>query len=418
MGNCCCKDRKSRRDKISLLLVGLDNAGKTVTAKGLAGEAPIHSPVPTVGFSVINLKYLHYDVRVFDLGGGPGIRGIWHKYFVDAHGIIYVVDSCDAERFSEVKDTLEELLCHPKVSGKPLLIFANKQDRECALDEIDIIECLQIESLANKYRCPTLVQSCSASVTNINKLDEGIKTGYDWIMSYIDKNFKELNIRVKMDVIEQELQDKEEIIAKIQRIRAERQANTLVQDPDVIQTYSEYEKMNSKMNGGVCNDVLVLDACSDTDEDVSSELSDSSLTFPAIYHLADQGIERERPKSAVQLVKHQLQMNSELRRSQSAKTRRNKTAPINIFQGREFVPSSAKESVNRSVILAKPPSRNLHSADGRIFCISNRMGPSGDYYDTSREVFTIEDNFKVQKMTAQENKRENLVRQLSIVDIE
>lgn len=71
--------------KIVLLLVGLDNAGKTVAAKGLAGEA-IDSVVPTVGFSVINLAYLDYVVKVFDLGGGPTIRGIWHKYFVDVRG--------------------------------------------------------------------------------------------------------------------------------------------------------------------------------------------------------------------------------------------------------------------------------------------------------------------------------------------
>lgn len=68
--------------KIVFLLVGLDNAGKTVTAKGLAGE-PSDSVVPTVGFSVVRLRYKEYDVNVYDLGGGVGIRGIWHRYFVD-----------------------------------------------------------------------------------------------------------------------------------------------------------------------------------------------------------------------------------------------------------------------------------------------------------------------------------------------
>lgn len=71
-----------------LLLVGLDNAGKTVAAKGLAGES-LDSVVPTVGFSVINLNYQEYIVKVFDLGGGPNIRGIWHKYFVDVGELKY-----------------------------------------------------------------------------------------------------------------------------------------------------------------------------------------------------------------------------------------------------------------------------------------------------------------------------------------
>lgn len=69
--------------KIVLLLLGLDNAGKTKAANGLAGDR-LSSPVPTVGFSVVHLKYNdEYDVNIFDLGGGPNIRGIWNKYFVD-----------------------------------------------------------------------------------------------------------------------------------------------------------------------------------------------------------------------------------------------------------------------------------------------------------------------------------------------
>lgn len=65
-----------------LLLVGLDNAGKTKAMHRLAGDT-CSSPVPTVGFSIIHLKYMNYDVNIFDLGGGPDIRGIWHKYFVN-----------------------------------------------------------------------------------------------------------------------------------------------------------------------------------------------------------------------------------------------------------------------------------------------------------------------------------------------
>lgn len=64
------------------MLVGLDNAGKTKAANTLTGDL-LNSPVPTVGFSVVNLKYLSYNVKVFDLGGGPNIRGIWKQYFVD-----------------------------------------------------------------------------------------------------------------------------------------------------------------------------------------------------------------------------------------------------------------------------------------------------------------------------------------------
>lgn len=64
------------------MLLGLDNAGKTVAAKGLAGES-FETVMPTVGFSLVSLSYKSYTVKVFDLGGGSNIRGIWTHYFVD-----------------------------------------------------------------------------------------------------------------------------------------------------------------------------------------------------------------------------------------------------------------------------------------------------------------------------------------------
>lgn len=87
MGNChrCMleNDDASRIEKrIVLLLAGLDNAGKTTTAKGLIGEVG-DSEVPTVGFSSISLLYGKHTVVIYDLGGGAQIRGIWHRYFVD-----------------------------------------------------------------------------------------------------------------------------------------------------------------------------------------------------------------------------------------------------------------------------------------------------------------------------------------------
>lgn len=104
--------------------------------------------------------YRKSKTSIYIQGGGRNIRGIWYKYFVDVHGVIFVVDSCDSERFHEVQEVLEEILSSDKITGKPLLVLANKQDKESAFDEIDIIECLKIEELVNRYKCPALVQSC------------------------------------------------------------------------------------------------------------------------------------------------------------------------------------------------------------------------------------------------------------------
>ena len=61
-GNCrsCFKSGKVgsvRKDKqIFLLMVGLDNAGKTCTAKSIVGES-LECVAPTVGFSKVDHKY-------------------------------------------------------------------------------------------------------------------------------------------------------------------------------------------------------------------------------------------------------------------------------------------------------------------------------------------------------------------------
>jgi ADP-ribosylation factor-like protein 13B len=58
--------------------------------------------------------------------------------------------------------------------------LANKQDREGALDELDIVERLNVEAVVNRYRCPTLVEMCTATAVRNShrKLDPAIHNGF------------------------------------------------------------------------------------------------------------------------------------------------------------------------------------------------------------------------------------------------
>ncbi|KAG7249516.1 hypothetical protein CRUP_008728, partial [Coryphaenoides rupestris] len=94
-----------------------------------------------------------FQVTIFDLGGGRRIRAIWKNYYAEAHGVVFVVDSSDAARVPETRDAIAEVLRHPRVAGKPVLVLANKQDREGALAEADIIESLALEKLVNENKC-------------------------------------------------------------------------------------------------------------------------------------------------------------------------------------------------------------------------------------------------------------------------
>ncbi|XP_053620960.1 ADP-ribosylation factor-like protein 13B isoform X2 [Plodia interpunctella] len=205
MGNCLAGILRRRRVRrhIVLILIGLDNAGKTQTVNNLTGEND-DKILPTVGFKAVNLIHKDTPVTIYDLGGGPHFRQIWPQYYSEVHGVIFVIDSSDFSRLDECREVLEEVLSHDKISGKPVLVLANKQDKNGALDDIDVVEKLNIEPLVNKYRCPTLVESYSAFQQPKNskkpKIDPGLRKGYHWLLNFIVRRYGDINLRVQTDI--------------------------------------------------------------------------------------------------------------------------------------------------------------------------------------------------------------------------
>ncbi|XP_042873823.1 ADP-ribosylation factor-like protein 13B isoform X3 [Penaeus japonicus] len=226
MGNCLLLlGLKKQKRPVTLLLVGLDNAGKTTAAKGIVGD-PVEDTAPTVGFAPEYLEYRGCEITIYDLGGGSRIRPVWSKYFSEVHGVIFVVDSSDPNRIQECRDVLSNLLSDRKVAGKPVLVLANKQDVEGAMDEIDLVESLKIEQVVNKYKCPTRVETCSAITTRKEKPDKPIADGFRWLIDTIVVHYKEINKRVDADMekerklLEKEMEERRE---RIRKIRAERE---------------------------------------------------------------------------------------------------------------------------------------------------------------------------------------------------
>lgn len=184
MGNCIRsvlrRLRKSRAAEktIVLLIVGLDNAGKSMILNHISGESD-QNVLPTIGFRTVSLKHKSYSIKIYDLGGSSQIRALWPKYYNDIHGLIYVVDASDISRLAENKLVFNELITHEHISTKPILLLANKQDVNGAIDELDIVENLDVERAANAMRCPTRVETCSCIYNKEqSKNSTGIKDGY------------------------------------------------------------------------------------------------------------------------------------------------------------------------------------------------------------------------------------------------
>ncbi|KAK9523713.1 hypothetical protein VZT92_017649 [Zoarces viviparus] len=226
MANCFNWQKRWREParKVTLVMVGLDNAGKTATVRGIQGDNP-QDVAPTVGFSKVDLKQGKFEVTIFDLGGGKRIRGIWKNYYSESHGVVFVVDSSDVQRIQETRETMAEVLQHPRIAGKPVLVLANKQDQEGALAEADIIENLSLEKLVNENKCLCQIEPCSAVLGCGKKVDKSIKKGLNWLLNNIAKDYEAITERVQKDTAEQraqEDQDKKERAERVRQIREER----------------------------------------------------------------------------------------------------------------------------------------------------------------------------------------------------
>lgn len=74
------KLRASPEKELRLLLLGLDNAGKTTILKMLASEDVNHI-TPTAGFNIKSVISDGFKLNVWDIGGQRKIRPYWKNYF-------------------------------------------------------------------------------------------------------------------------------------------------------------------------------------------------------------------------------------------------------------------------------------------------------------------------------------------------
>ena len=158
-----------------ILMLGLDNAGKTTILKRFNGE-PIDTISPTLGFNIKTLEHRGFKLNIWDVGGQKSLRSYWKNYFESTDGVAWVVDSADARRLSDCAQELHALLREERLAGATLLVFANKADLPGALSMLQIREALDLDSIKTHH---WRIVRCSA-VTGENLLD-----GMDWMLDDI-----------------------------------------------------------------------------------------------------------------------------------------------------------------------------------------------------------------------------------------
>ncbi|KAJ5746871.1 uncharacterized protein N7511_008567 [Penicillium nucicola] len=233
------------KEEYSVLLLGLDNAGKTTLLSQIkslyqprADGTPAPNPgktVPTVGQNVSTIPLHDMNLKIWDVGGQISMRGLWQSYYSSCHAIIFVVDSSDlgqdpditrllsssrrassvagptrnntrgstsAEAFSEqnvginaassefgrldeCRQVLESVLQNADVAGVPILVLANKQDRE------DCVEVVRIkEGLVRKvFEGETGGGVRDSRVLPVSALlGSGVQAAVEWVQSRVKWN--------------------------------------------------------------------------------------------------------------------------------------------------------------------------------------------------------------------------------------
>lgn len=166
------KARRNERE-IRLLLVGLDNAGKTTVVKRICGE-DITTVSPTLGFEIRTVEFEGFRLSIWDVGGQRSLRAYWRNYFESTDVLVWVVDSADARRLQDCAQELANLLREERLAGATLLVLANKQDVVGALTPDRIQQVLGLGAMGRRH---WKVVGCSAATGG------GLDGAFQWAVA-------------------------------------------------------------------------------------------------------------------------------------------------------------------------------------------------------------------------------------------
>ena len=138
------------------------------------------STIPTIGFNIETVNHKQMNLTVWDVGGQDKIRPLWRHYFQNTDVLIFMIDSCDTDRFEEAKEEFYKIYTDASIQTtlKAILIFANKMDLPNSKNVQKIIEALNIQQIRN---VPWHVQATNAVS------GEGLYEGLDKLKTMLNK---------------------------------------------------------------------------------------------------------------------------------------------------------------------------------------------------------------------------------------
>lgn len=164
---------ENEQKKFRVLMVGLDNSGKTtILYRVKIGE--FISTIPTIGFNVESIVSNNAELTIWDVGGIDRIRALWRHYIEGTDGLIFVIDSSDISRITESKECLVSFLKDYELEKIPLLIILNKQDLPGTISPMQLKEEIDLK---NEY----VIIGCSGYT------GDGLNDAISWLSDMMNR---------------------------------------------------------------------------------------------------------------------------------------------------------------------------------------------------------------------------------------
>lgn len=191
----------------TVLLLGLDNAGKTTLLHRLRTNTILSFP-PTDRPNIESFSMGRVKFAGWDLGGHEAVRYLWDDYVCEVGAVVFLLDVVDGERLEEVRDELDNLVSlllnnqdrerddilyhHDDVNSEiggggggkkiaiPLAILLNKCDLKDALESREVARAIGYEEIASRYGSEN-VGMFRISVWR----GEGYQEAFRWISEFL-----------------------------------------------------------------------------------------------------------------------------------------------------------------------------------------------------------------------------------------
>jgi GTP-binding protein SAR1 len=156
--------------KANILVIGLDNAGKTTLVGMLINDKfQHHEPTSHPNKEVLNIGGIEFTVH--DLGGHVSARRLWKSYYVNTDCVLFMVDVTDVYRMHEVRQELSKIVAD--LNDVPILIIGNKIDARNACSEAQLRRYLNLSPIDENigvFMCSIVKRA-------------GIKEAFKWVIS-------------------------------------------------------------------------------------------------------------------------------------------------------------------------------------------------------------------------------------------